>query len=136
RRCGTPRPQQAGAPPGPAAGPAGGARRPPPRAAARGGGATAPAVKPGKPAESLLHTHTRARKMPPRRPLSAAEVDLLRRWIEHGAPWEGPALQAPRATTTTGRAGPDWWSLQPIRRPPPPAVKNASWVRDPLDAFV
>jgi hypothetical protein len=105
------------------------------RAALFEGGATGPAVKPGKPGESLLFTHTRDRKMPPRRPLSVAEVDLLRRWIEAGAPWEGPALQAPRAATP-GRAGPDWWSLQPIRRPPLPAVKNTSWGRDPLDAFV
>ena len=29
-----------------------------------------------------------------------------------------------------------WWSLQPISRPEVPVVKNASWVRNPIDAFV
>jgi hypothetical protein len=28
------------------------------------------------------------------------------------------------------------WSLQPVTRPEPPAVRNASWVRSPIDAFV
>jgi hypothetical protein len=28
------------------------------------------------------------------------------------------------------------WSFQPVRRPPVPAVKNAAWVRNPIDAFV
>src|SRR5262249_41755180 len=36
------------------------------------------------------------------------------------------------------RAGPDWWSLQPIRRPPVPAVTEANihLVRTPIDAFI
>ena len=38
--------------------------------------------------------------------------------------------------TTETRAGRDWWSLKPPVRPPLPQVKNASWVRTPIDAFV
>jgi hypothetical protein len=34
------------------------------------------------------------------------------------------------------RAGPDWWSLQPVRRPPVPAVQARDWPRSPLDAFI
>jgi hypothetical protein len=34
------------------------------------------------------------------------------------------------------RAGPDWWSLQPVRRPAVPAVHDRGWPRSPLDAFI
>jgi hypothetical protein len=34
------------------------------------------------------------------------------------------------------RAGPDWWSLRKLERPAPPKVRNATWVRNPIDAFV
>jgi hypothetical protein len=30
----------------------------------------------------------------------------------------------------------EWWSLRPLVQPPVPAVKNAGWVRTPVDAFV
>src|SRR5438874_1655774 len=29
-----------------------------------------------------------------------------------------------------------FWSFQPVKRPPIPAVKNGAWVRTPIDAFV
>lgn len=32
--------------------------------------------------------------------------------------------------------GETWWSLQPLARPPIPEVKNAAWVRNPVDAFI
>ncbi len=34
------------------------------------------------------------------------------------------------------RAGPDWWSLQAVKRPRPPAVNDRTWGRNPIDAFV
>ncbi len=34
------------------------------------------------------------------------------------------------------RAGPDWWSLQPVKRPRPPVVNDGVWGRNPIDAFV
>lgn len=34
------------------------------------------------------------------------------------------------------KAGEDWWSLQPIKRPEVPLVPNASWARNSIDAFV
>src|SRR5262245_20119621 len=61
------------------------------------GGATGPALKPGKPEESLLFRHVRDGKMPPKTPLPDAEVDLLRRWIAAGGKWEGPDLRPVQA---------------------------------------
>ena len=29
-----------------------------------------------------------------------------------------------------------YWALQPVRRPPVPAVKQSAWVRNPIDAFI
>lgn len=48
------------------------------------------------------------------------------------------ALLLSLATPTLGgeRAGADWWSLQPVQRPDTPKVKNAQWLRNPIDAFV
>jgi len=100
------------------------------------GGASGPVVEPGKAAASLLYRYVADRKMPPREPLTAAEVAIFRRWIEAGALWEGPDLARPAAGSDEKRADASWWSLQPLRRPPLPAVKDAGWVRTPIDAFV
>ncbi|MCC6537624.1 MAG: DUF1549 domain-containing protein [Bryobacterales bacterium] len=59
-------------------------------------------------------------KMPPAAPLPASEVETLREWLASGAPWTGAPL-APR------RAGPDWWSLQPLA-PPTPARGIDHWI--------
>jgi hypothetical protein len=53
------------------------------------GGETGTAVIPGDPEGSLLLKKVEGRdkpSMPPRRPLSKAEKELLRRWIAAGAP--------------------------------------------------
>ncbi|HZY89725.1 MAG TPA: DUF1549 domain-containing protein, partial [Gemmataceae bacterium] len=105
------------------------------QAGLKAGGTNGVVVRPGKAADSLLFQHVRDGKMPPKRPLNAAEVELLRRWIDAGASWEGPALTPP-AKVEASRAGLDWWSLQPVRRPPLPRVARPEWCRTPIDAFV
>ncbi len=97
------------------------------------GGEAGAVVVPGKSADSLLYAKIRDGKMPQDGPLADAEIELLRRWIDAGAPWEGAALTPP---PEKGRAGADWWSLQPIRRPAIPDVKNRDWVRNPIDSFI
>jgi hypothetical protein len=93
------------------------------------GGEKGAAVVPGQADDSPLVLRVEAKQMPPKKPLEVGDADLLRRWVDAGAVWEGPALKPLRA-------GPDWWSLQPIRRPAPPAVKDKDWVRNPIDAFI
>ena len=70
-------------------------------------------------------------QMPPGKPLPAAEQALLKRWLEAGAVWGTDPID-PFARTTTQRAGRDWWSLQPVRRPLVPTVSGAD---HPIDAF-
>jgi formylglycine-generating enzyme required for sulfatase activity/mono/diheme cytochrome c family protein len=75
------------------------------RAAALKGGDDGPSLVPGKPDESSLYTTTvlpldHDDFMPPQpkeKPLTKAQTDLLKAWIEQGAPWpEGAPLAAVR----------------------------------------
>jgi hypothetical protein len=63
-----------------------------------------------------------ALRMPPaymgRDKLTNREIGLIRRWIEQGAPWERH------------------WSFIPVKSPPLQEVREKSWVRNPVDAFV
>jgi mono/diheme cytochrome c family protein len=68
-------------------------------------------IVPGKPEESYLFERIEAGEMPPKVPLTAAEVDLVRRWILAGAPDAPPAPPQqisirevlPRTGPTTGK---------------------------------
>lgn len=72
----------------------------------------------GVPERSRLFTavvpHSGRASMPPGRPLSPEQVDILREWIRQGASW-----------TET-----------PPVRPRVPQVARKEWVRNPIDAFV
>ena len=63
--------------------------------------------------------------MPPKAPLPAAEKAALRDWIAGGAAWGTDPID-PYQVTTSRRAGRDWWSLQPVRRPQPPPARAAA----------
>jgi hypothetical protein len=105
------------------------------KSAFRGGNRGAVLV-PGKPLDSRLLTLAAGLdaelRMPPegRKPLSAADLGLLRAWIEQGARWPDDG------GTTVVQTKSDHWSFQPIRRPTPPAVKNTASVRNDIDRFV
>ncbi len=83
------------------------------------------AIVPGKPEESevvsrLFETDP-DEIMPPskmNKPLTAAQKDLLKRWVAAGAPY------APH------------WAYTPLNRPAIPALRDASHVRNPIDAFI
>ncbi len=87
-----------------------------------------PAVVPGKSDESELIRRLTAvddERMPPEgEPLSPAEVDLLRCWIDAGAPW-GEQRESPK----------HWAYLKPLR-PALRQVDRRDWVRNEIDAFV
>ena len=101
------------------------------QATALKGGENGPAIVPGKPDDSLMVEKVESGEMPPEHPLDREQAKAFRSWIAAGGHYEGePLVAAPR------RAGKDWWSLQPIRRPLIPVVKNKAWVRNPIDAFI
>lgn len=84
------------------------------------------AIVPGKPEASEMWRRVNAEDpkevMPPaeshKRALSGEEKELVRRWIEQGAPYEAH------------------WSFIAPKRPDVPAVKNETWARGPVDRFV
>ncbi len=83
------------------------------------------AIRPKHPEKSELlrriHSRDTEELMPPpsaKMPLPAGAAALLERWIQEGAAY------APH------------WAFSAPSRPSPPEVKNASWVRTPVDRFV
>ncbi len=98
------------------------------------GGNHGTVLVPGRPDESRLYQMVTGDKpkMPKNAaPLTAEQRAALKGWIEKGAAWpDGLTLQDRRFEGIT------WWSLQPPVRPPLPAVRNAAWLRTPIDAFI
>lgn len=94
------------------------------------GGSRGPAFKPGNPDASLLLARVLADEMPPESPLSDSEKEALRTWVAAGPAWPG--------TISEQRATPDWWSLQPVREPMPPADSAIppAWADSPIDRWI
>lgn len=81
------------------------------------------AVVPGniEKSELLLRVSSTAEgeRMPPEgKPLTAEQIDTLRRWISEGAKWD------------------EHWSFRKPERRAPPATKNSAWITNPIDAFI
>jgi mono/diheme cytochrome c family protein len=83
------------------------------------------AFVPGKPEQSSLveriYSDNPGQMMPPKKSpkkLTPAQKDMLKRWVASGAEYQ------------------PHWSYIPPTRPALPAVKNTTWVRNPIDAFV
>ncbi|MBX9627517.1 MAG: DUF1549 domain-containing protein [Gemmataceae bacterium] len=81
------------------------------------------AVVAGQPDDSPLWQRVAADEMPPKKPLPAADRAVLKAWVEAGAGWGADPIDPFRFTTAT-RAGLDWWSLQPVKRPAIPDGAN------------
>ncbi len=83
------------------------------------------AVVPGMSEASALIqraiSHDPDELMPPQKSgkqLTPAQIEKLRHWIDQGADWKGH------------------WAFERPVRPATPAVSDAAWVRNPIDAFV
>src|SRR5215813_1024498 len=81
-----------------------------------------------------------ATKMPPMGKLPDAQIADIAAWAKLGAPWpEKPVTTAePKKSaqyefTAEQRA---FWAFQPVKDYPPPAVKNSSWPKSPVDNFI
>jgi hypothetical protein len=102
---------------------------------AQAGGDNGEVIVPGKPDESRLWELVEKGRMPPKKPLPVAEKEVVKAWIATGAKWGTDPID-PLRVTTDKRAGYDWWALQPITRPKMPAINDAKWSRNPIDAFI
>jgi mono/diheme cytochrome c family protein len=96
------------------------------------GGTTGPSVVAGNGKESAIILALRGEgtgdRMPLKKPpLKEAEIETIRRWIDAGAkapPDEKPSIP------------PVHWAFVAPQRPETPAVKQESWVRNPVDRFI
>ena len=84
-----------------------------------------PVIVPGKPEESELHIRIISNddnyRMPPagfNKTLTPEQIEAITQWIQEGAKWE------------------EHWAFTTPVRPTPPAVKDGTWVRNPIDAFI
>ncbi|MFO0945466.1 MAG: PSD1 and planctomycete cytochrome C domain-containing protein [Planctomycetota bacterium] len=84
-----------------------------------------PIIVPGNSDQSKLMARVTSKdadqRMPPdeHAPLTASQIETLRRWIDQGAPW--------------GKH----WSFESLHRPEPPKIDNAAGeIRNPIDSFV
>jgi hypothetical protein len=102
--------------------------------ALRGGESGKPAIVPGKSAQSELIRRITSTEhdevMPPEgERLPAAQVRVLREWINAGAPW-------PAALAGEDAAWKNHWAFRAPVRPGLPDIKDKGWMRNPLDRFV
>ena len=116
------------------------------REALRRGGETGAAVVPGNVEDSLLIASIRHEdpdfKMPKKAPkLDDAIIADFTAWVKMGAP--DPRDKPEPARMGDAKAWPEmlaarrgWWSLQPVVRPPVPAVKDGAWARTDADRFL
>jgi mono/diheme cytochrome c family protein len=103
-------------------------------AAAREGGNSGAVIVPGQSAESkLIHAvagHDPDTKMPPgEQSLTAADIEILRKWIDAGANWGRDQPDAQAAVVKS-----DHWAFQPVRRPAVPQTRHSG--HNPIDAFI
>ncbi len=105
------------------------------RASAFMGGKSGPAVVAKNLEQSVLWQRVAAGEMPPKKALPEKEKAILKAWIEGGALWGSDPLD-PFRVSTAKRAGYDWWSLQPVKRPELPKIKRTDWPRNPIDHFI
>lgn len=94
------------------------------------GGSSGPVIVPGNAAESELYRRVTLPKghddiMPNRgEPLSFAETDRIKAWIDAGADWPEEL-----------KAATHWAYVKPLR-PALPPVKNTTWPRNEIDRFI
>ncbi len=95
-----------------------------------------PLIVPGRSADSRLVRLVSGKlgddeRMPPRGKgelLSAADVALLRAWIDQGAAWDDELLPSERPK--------QHWAFQKIIAPPVSATAGGTWARNAVDRFI
>jgi hypothetical protein len=98
------------------------------------GGDTGPALEAGNVQGSLIIkavTWEDDLQMPPKKKLSDEQIADLKKWISIGAP--DPREPSKTAAKVDKKAH---WAFQPVSKPTPPAVKNASWGTNAIDKFI
>lgn len=118
------------------------------------GGDSGRVVVPGRPDESLLIRAVRQTgdiKMPADGKLTDQQIADLVAWVRAGVVWPGdtalsrrevagasvkPVLPIRHTQVSFRPEEKAFWSFQPVRDRPLPAVKDEAWVQSPIDRFI
>jgi hypothetical protein len=111
--------------------------------AALKGGDSGPALVVGQPEKSRIIEAVSYQnvdlRMPPKTKLTPAQIADFREWVKRGAPWPKEKIASAsgkKAEFNLAQRKADHWAWQPLRSDPPPDVKNAAWIRRPLDRYI
>lgn len=111
------------------------------------GGEHGPVIDLANPSDSILlkalSYEDEEMEMPPRGKLPEGQINLIRLWIEKGAPWTPEDAErlvevedAHAAITEVNDTTRAHWSYRPMKRPSIPEVGDADWGVHPVDAFL
>lgn len=104
------------------------------------GGDTGPAIEPGNVEKSLLIKAVRHLdadyEMPPKGKLPAEEIAVLEQWVKEGAVDPRVAAAAKMKQAIDIEKGRKHWAFHPVVDTKAPAVKDAAWPLDDVDAFI
>ncbi len=110
------------------------------------GGDSGSIISPGKPDQSRIVEAVLYKNedmaMPPKGKLPEDQIELMRQWIEMGAPWPGSDNEVV-AEGTNNNEPYDWdkfrnehWAFKEIQNPNPPQINNDTWSKTPIDNFI
>jgi hypothetical protein len=101
---------------------------------------------------SLILQRVRDGEMPPAKQghsqaLAQEQIKLLEKWLAEGAPWPDNRTLELYEQSSEVRGGRDWWSFQPLKRPPVPTISRyadayspaqviAAAESSPIDLFI
>ena len=109
------------------------------------GGENGAAFDPATPDKSrlldMLSYRDAEHEMPPAGKRPPAEIDIFRKWLEMGAPYD-PSLETNTQHTVQSKPAEsweeraNWWAYKPVRKDAPPAVSEPALGKNPVDAFL
>lgn len=100
------------------------------------GGESGPAIVPGQPEASRALARIKAGEMPPKKPLTAREIEVIERWIAGNAPTAAAEPDDVAALNAITPAERSYWAFQPVRRATPPTAGAPDRLRSPVDQFL
>ena len=107
---------------------------------AQRGGESGPVISTDPQGTSLLLERIEAGEMPPPnqhdRPLTKDEIKTIRDWIAAGARWPKSRELGLHEQSIRIDEARDFWSFQPVQRPPVPQIAGAISTTHPIDAFI
>jgi len=111
------------------------------RATAMKGGETGAAILPGDSEHSLMVRRLLGLDGDDRMPkdgdpVPPAQIALIRAWIDQGAAWPEAGAETAAGSPQAAPEEPQHWAYRRPGRPAPPEVRQADWVRTPIDRFI